>query len=294
MTAVSARDALAQALGAALGAAVTAMRPMAGGDINDAFSVSLDDGREVFVKTRDHADPRMFPCEARGLAWLAEAQALPVPRVLAASAEAAPGPRFLALEMLRPGPRRRDHEELLGRGLAALHRAGAPGFGLDHDNFIGSLPQENAPCPTWAAFYAERRLLPQLRRAVDQGRAPTAWIQELDRLAGKLDALVGPAEPPARLHGDLWAGNLHVSESGQPVLIDPAVYGGHREVDLAMLALFGGVSERFYDAYDEAYPLEPGWPKRVPLYQLYPLLVHVNLFGMSYGGQVERTLQRYQ
>jgi fructosamine-3-kinase len=293
MIAASARDALAHALGAALGAAVTAMRPLAGGDINDAFSVSLDDGRAVFVKTRDHADPRMFPCEARGLAWLAEAQALPVPRVLAVSAETAPGPRFLALEMLRPGQRRRDHEELLGRGLAALHRAGAPGFGLDHDNFIGSLPQENAPCPTWAAFYAERRLLPQLRRAVDQGRAPTAWIQEFDRLAGKLDALVGPAEPPARLHGDLWGGNLHADERGHPVLIDPAVYGGHREVDLAMLALFGGVSERFYDAYDEAYPLDPGWSRRVPLYQLYPLLVHVNLFGMSYGGQVERALQRY-
>ena len=293
MTAVSARDALAQALGTALGAAVTAMRPLAGGDINDAFSVSLDDGREVFVKTRDHADPRMFPCEARGLAWLAEAQALPVPRVLAASAGTAPGPQFLALEMLRPGRRRRDYEEILGRGLAALHRAGAPGFGLDHDNFIGSLPQENTPCPTWAGFYAERRLLPQLRRAVDQGRAPATWIHDLDRLAGKLDALVGPAEPPARLHGDLWGGNLHVDDSGQPVLIDPAVYGGHREVDLAMLALFGGVSERFYDAYDEAYPLDPGWPRRVPLYQLYPLLVHVNLFGMSYGSQVERALQRY-
>lgn len=296
MSAGAARDALAQALGAALGAAVTALRPVSGGDINDAFAASLDDGREVFVKTRDHADPRVFPCEARGLAWLAEARALPVPRVLAVSAESSSpglGPQFLALEMLRPGRRRRDYEELLGRGLAALHRAGAPAFGLDHDNFIGSLPQENAPCPTWAGFYAERRLLPQLRRAVDQGRAPAAWIQDFDRLTGKLGELVGPAEPPARLHGDLWGGNLHADESGQPVLIDPAVYGGHREVDLAMLALFGGVSERFYDAYDEAFPLAPDWGKRVPLYQLYPLLVHVNLFGMSYGGQVERALHRY-
>lgn len=293
MTADTSLDALAQALGAALGAAVTAMRPLPGGDMSDAFSVTLDDGREVFVKTRDRADPRMFPCEARGLGWLAEAGALPLPRVLAVSAESAPGPRFLALEMLRPGRRRRDYEDALGRGLAALHRAGAPGFGLDHDNFIGALPQENTPCPTWAAFYAERRLLPQLRRAVDQGRAPVAWIRDFDRMTGKLDGLVGPAEPPARLHGDLWGGNLHADESGQPVLIDPAVYGGHREVDLAMLALFGGVSERFYDAYDEAYPLDPHWPERVPLYQLYPLLVHVNLFGMSYGCQVERALHRY-
>jgi fructosamine-3-kinase len=293
MSAGTAQGALAHALAGALGATVTALRPVSGGDINDAFAATLADGREVFVKTRDGADPRVFPCEAAGLAWLDAARALPVPRVLAVSAEDAPGPRFLALEMLRPGRRRRDYEELLGRGLAALHRAGAPGFGLDHDNFIGSLPQQNAPCPTWAAFYAERRLLPQLRRAVDRGRAPAAWSEDFDRLAGKLDALVGPAEPPARLHGDLWGGNLHADESGQPVLIDPAVYGGHREVDLAMLALFGGVSERFFDAYDEAYPLDPGWGKRVPLYQLYPLLVHVNLFGMGYGGQVERALQRY-
>src|SRR5690606_35089085 len=144
-------------------------------------------------------------CEARGLAWLAEAGALPVPRVLAASAEDAPGPRFLALEMLRPGPRRRDHDELLGRGLAALHAAGAPGFGLDHDNFIGSLPQDNTPpaSATWSEFYAQRRLLPQVRRAVDSGRAPARWTRDFDRLVDKLDALVGPAEPPARLHGDL-------------------------------------------------------------------------------------------
>jgi fructosamine-3-kinase len=284
---------LRDALALALGAAVTALRPLAGGDINDAYAVTLADHREVFVKTRAGADPRMFPCEAAGLAWLAAAGAIAVPRVLAVSAASDPGPRFLALEMLRPGPRRRDHDEALGRGLAALHRAGAPGFGLDHDNFIGSLPQANTPHPTWSDFYAQRRLLPQVRRAVDSGRAPGDWLRDFDRLADKLAALVGPAEPPARLHGDLWGGNLHADAGGNPVLIDPAVYGGHREVDLAMLALFGGVSDRMYDAYDEAHPLAPGWSGRVPLYQLYPLLVHVNLFGSSYAGQVERALRRY-
>jgi fructosamine-3-kinase len=283
------RDALARALGAR----ITAMRPVAGGDINEAYAAALDDGREVFVKTRKDADARMFPCEARGLAWLAEARALPVPRVLAASDEAGDGPRFLALEMLRAGPRRRDHDELLGRGLAALHRAGAPCFGLDHDNFIGSLPQDNTAHTTWSDFYAERRLLPQVRRAVDSGRAPAQWARDFDRLAGNLPALVGPPEPPARLHGDLWAGNVHADAGGSPVLIDPAVYGGHREVDLAMLALFGGASARAFEAYDEAHPLAAGWHARVPLYQLYPLLVHVNLFGMSYGSQVERALHRY-
>src|SRR5690606_17028472 len=129
------------------------------------------------------ADPRMFPCEARGLAWLAEAGASPVPRVLAVSDESAPGPRFLALEMLRPGRRRRDYDEALGRGLAALHRAGAPCFGLDHDNFIAVLPQDNTPCDTWSELYAARRLLPQVRLAVDRGRAPASWIQDFERLA---------------------------------------------------------------------------------------------------------------
>ena len=286
-------EALRDAVAHALGARVTGMRPLAGGDINQAHAVTLDDHREVFVKTNPEADPRMFPCEARGLAWLAEAGAVPVPRVLAVSAETAPGPRFLALEMLRPGPRRRDYDEHLGRGLAALHLAGAPCFGLDHDNFIGSLPQDNTAHATWSELYARRRLLPQVRRAVDSGRAPSHWTQSFDRLAEKLPALVGPDEPPARLHGDLWGGNLHADAGGSPVLIDPAVYGGHREVDLAMLALFGGVSERMFDAYDEAHPLSPGFSGRVPLYQLYPLLVHVNLFGMSYGGQVERALRRY-
>jgi fructosamine-3-kinase len=281
------------ALARALGVPVPAMRPMAGGDINEAYAARLSDGREVFVKTRRDADPRMFPCEARGLAWLAEAGALPVPRVLAVSDESAPGPRFLILEMLGPGPRRRDYDEVLGRGLAALHATGAPCFGLAHDNFIGSLPQDNAPHDTWSDFYAHRRLLPQVRRAVDSGRAPAPWAQDFDRLVDKLPTLVGPAEPPARLHGDLWGGNLHADAGGSPVLIDPAVYGGHREVDLAMLALFGGVSERMFDAYDEAHPLAPGWSERVPLYQLYPLLVHVNLFGTSYGSQVERALRRY-
>ena len=282
-----------EAVARALGAQVTGASPLSGGDINEAFAVTLADGREVFVKTNPTADARMFWCEAEGLAWLAQAGAVAVPRVLAVSDPDAPGPRFLVLEMLRPGRKQRDYDEVLGRGLAALHRAGAATFGLPYDNFIGSLPQENTPCATWSEFYATRRLLPQVRMAVDQGRMPQAWMPTWERLVAGLDALAGPAEPPARLHGDLWGGNLHADAAGNPVILDPAVYGGHREVDLAMLALFGGVSERMYDAYDEVYPLAPGWGGRVPLYQLYPLLVHVNLFGSSYLGAVERALRRY-
>ncbi|WP_428262836.1 fructosamine kinase family protein [Haliangium sp.] len=283
----SLRAALAEALGAPVSA-----RRLSGGDINDAYAVTLDDGRELFVKTHAAADPRMFPCEARGLAWLAEAEAVRVPAVLAVRGDDA-GACFLALELLTPGPRRRDFDVELGRGLAALHRTGAPGFGFDEPNFIATLPQDNRPCSTWSQFYAERRLLPQVRRAVDAGRAPKQWIARFDQLCAKLDQLTGPTEPPARLHGDLWGGNLHAAPDGAPVLIDPAVYAGHREIDLAMLALFGGVSDRMYDAYHEVWPLAPGWPERVALYQLYPLLVHVNLFGGGYAAQVERAARGY-
>ncbi len=270
----------------ALGSAVVGSRAVSGGDINDAAEVTLADGRVVFVKTNRRADPAMFPAEARGLAWLAEARAIRIPRVLAVS------PQFLALERITPGRRKADFDEQLGRALAALHRFGAPGFGLDHDNFIGRLPQVNGPLPTWPGFYRAQRIEPQLRMAVEGGLATSAMLRGCDRLLATIDELAGPPEPPARLHGDLWGGNLLVDEAGVPCLIDPAVYGGHREVDLAMMRLFGGFGPRVFAAYDEAYPLAPGHEERVPLYQLYFLLAHVNLFGGSYVPSVESALAR--
>jgi fructosamine-3-kinase len=275
-----------EAVGEALGSPVEDRSGLGGGDINVAHSVTLTDGRRVFVKTNASADPTMFPAEARGLAWLAEANALRIPEVLAAS------PDFLALELLTPGERVADFDERLGRGLARLHKTGAPSFGLDHDNFIGRLPQSNTPATTWAEFYEGERLLPQLERASAAGLASAAMRRGFDALFGCLTERVGPDEPPARLHGDLWGGNLHVDEEGRPCLIDPAVYGGHREMDLAMMRLFGGFSPRVFAAYHEAYPLAPGWEDRVPLYQLYPLMVHVNLFGRGYVGSVEGALRQ--
>ncbi|MCA9707339.1 MAG: fructosamine kinase family protein [Myxococcales bacterium] len=198
-------------------------------------------------------------------------------------------PPFLALELLEPGPPAPDHDEALGRGLAALHRAAPPTFGLDHDNFIARLPQENTP-DDWPRFYWERRLEPQLRRAERAGLVDAALRRRFDALAARLPERCGPPEPPARLHGDLWSGNCMTDDAGAPVLVDPAVYGGHREIDLAMMQLFGGFSARVFAAYDEAWPLDPGWRERVPLYQLYPLLVHVNLFGAGYLGGVRRAL----
>jgi len=282
---------LEASLGSALGSRVLGARPLSGGDINDAFEVRLADGREVFVKSNVRAPNDMFVAEARGLAWLADAKALRVPAVLAASGANESTP-FLALELLRPAPRAPNFDERLGRGLAALHRHGAPAFGLDHDNYIGRLPQKNTLALTWTEFYRVRRLGAQLRAAVDAGLATTRVRRDFERLFTQLEALCGPAEPPARLHGDLWGGNLIADDLGEPCLIDPAVYGGHREIDLAMMRLFGGFGARVFDAYDEAWPLADGHAERVAVYQLYPLLVHVNLFGGSYVGQVEALLER--
>lgn len=273
-----------QAVETALGSRVARWHRVSGGDINQAHTAELSDGRTVFVKSNDRAPAGMFAAEARGLAWLAEAKALRIPAVLAQ------GPDFLVLESIEAGSPCRDHDEELGRGLAKLHAFGAPNFGLDHDNFIGRLDQENVPMGTWADFYRARRLEPQLRMATGGGLASPSMRRGFERILPRLGTLVGPAERPSRLHGDLWGGNAIVDEHGRPCLIDPAVYGGHREVDLAMMKLFGGFGARVFSAYEEAFPLAAGHQERVRLYQLYFLMVHVNLFGGSYVRQVEQCL----
>jgi fructosamine-3-kinase len=282
---------LKAALASALGSEIATARGLAGGDINRAYEVALLDGRRLFVKTNERSPRGMFAAEARGLAWLAEARALRIPEVVAVAAPDDPR-QFLVLELVPTGAPARDFDEELGKGLAALHRRGAPGFGLEHDNFIGSLPQANAPVRSWPEFYRVRRLEAQLRRAADGGRASSTMRQGFGRLFRVLDELCGPAEPPARLHGDLWGGNLLCDDRGAPCLVDPAVYGGNREIDLAMMRLFGGFGARVFDAYDEAWPLSDGHGERVSLYQLYPLMVHVNLFGGSYIHAVEAALER--
>jgi fructosamine-3-kinase len=276
----AATDALEQALGSS----VTGRRALAGGDINESYAVTLADRRELFVKTNRRTVAGMFAAEARGLAWLAQARAVRVPEVVAAD------DRFLALELVRPGRPAPTFDEDLGRQLAELHRAAPASFGLDHDNFIGRLPQPNRPGERWSDFYRRQRLEVQLKLAVDGHLASPAMRRGMTRLFAVLDDMVGPDEPPARLHGDLWGGNLMCDDRGAPCLVDPAVYGGHREIDLAMMRLFGGFGPRVFAAYAEAHPLAPGHEERVRLYQLYPLMVHVNLFGGSYVASVESAL----
>jgi fructosamine-3-kinase len=281
-----------RAVAQALGAEVSSTRTLSGGDINDAFRVDLADGRRVFVKVNARAPRDMYAAEARGLRWLAEARALRVPRVLACSEPEGEGPAFLALEYLEPAPRASGFDAALGHGLATLHRHGAPTYGLDHANYIGRLPQDNTPAPDWPTFYRDRRLEPQLRMATQRGLVSARMRSGFDRLFARMTEVVGPPEPPARLHGDLWGGNLHTDERGAPCLIDPAIYGGHREMDLAMMRLFGGFTQATFGAYMEAWPLADGWERRVPLYQLCPLMVHVNLFGAGYTSSVERALSQ--
>lgn len=277
---------LAEHLCQVLGAGVTRQRRVAGGDICDAWRVELDDGRVVFAKEHRNAGP-MFEAEARGLRWLAEAGALRTPTVLAVSS------RALVLEYIEAGGRTAAFDEAFGRGLAELHGRTPASFGWDTPGVIASLPQDNTPEDDWASFFGERRLTPLVRRCVDDGRLPRDCIVELDALLRVLPARLGPAEPPARLHGDLWSGNAMATAHGEPVLYDPAPYGGHREVDLAMMRLFGGFSPRTFAAYEEVSPLAAGHEDRVELMQLYPVLVHVALFGGHYAASARRTLQRY-
>jgi fructosamine-3-kinase len=284
---------LAVALERATGRRVTGGRRVGGGDINDAWAVELDGGTRAFVKTRPDAPAGEYATEAAGLRWLAEPRALAVPEVLAVG-DSEEGPRFLALEWVDEGALDAAGEEALGRGLAAVHGAGAPAFGAappggSADLRIGPLLLPNDPLPDWPSFYAERRLRPLLPAAA----LSQAGVRAVERVCERLPEIAGDPEPPARLHGDLWGGNVLAGADGRPWLIDPAAYGGHREVDLAMLALFGGARPRTLAAYQEAAPLTDGWEERVGLWQLFPLLVHAALFGGGYGASVERTARRY-
>ncbi|MEU7750047.1 fructosamine kinase family protein [Nonomuraea sp. NPDC049158] len=228
----------------------------------------LDDGRVVFAKTG--AVSPVFTSEAEGLRWLGEAIA--VPEVIEVSRDR------LVLSWVDTSAPTAAAAERFGRDLARLHRAGAPAFGAPWPGFIADLPMDNSPAGDWPAFYATRRVLPFVRQA----RLPARDVALIERAVSRFGEVAGPPEPPARIHGDLWSGNVLWSD-GQGVLIDPAAHGGHRETDLAMLALFGApYLDRILGAYQEETPLADGWRERVSLHQLHPLLVHVVLFGGTY------------
>ena len=222
-----------------------------------------------------------FAAEADGLRWLAEAAAVPVPEVLAV------GPEALVISMIPPGPATPEAAFGFGTDLARLHAAGAASFGAPWPGFIASLPLNNTPdAADWPQWYAHRRLLPFLTRAVDAGALRSEDARLVEDVIDRIGSLAGPAEPPSRIHGDCWAGNVLWS-GGRGWLIDPAAHGGHRETDLAMLALFGAPAlDRILAGYNDTVPLAAGWRSRIPLHQLHPLLVHACLFGASYREEV--------
>lgn len=271
------------AIEAVTGSAVRSFSFSSGGCINHGGKLTTSNGI-YFLKWNDlQKFPGMFGAEARGLRLLGSAKALAVPGVVqVGEAEAF---QFLLLEHIEGGRKVKNYWQHFWSGLGTLHKLAADTFGLDHDNYIGSLPQKNTQTLSWVDFFIEHRLKVQVQRAYDEGRVDNTVLRKFEKLFGLLPSFF-PDEPPALLHGDLWGGNIMTTAEGNPCLIDPAVYYGHREADLAMTRLFGGFDHSFFDSYEEAYPLQPGYRERLDIYNLYPLLVHVNLFGGGYAGQV--------
>jgi fructosamine-3-kinase len=268
-------------MGRLLNVPVTRVRVAGAQHGYDHVIATLSDGREVFAKaTRGVGQSAAFAAEANGLRWLAQAGAVPVPQVLGVAED------MLVIELLPPGHPTAEAAQEFGAGLARLHAAGTDTFGAPWPGCIASLPLDNTPAREWGEWYAKQRLVPYLRKASDAGALSGTDISLVESVVSRIGELAGPSEPPSRIHGDLWAGNVLWS-GGQAWLIDPAAHGGHRETDLAMLALFGApYLDAILRGYTGTVPLADGWRDRVPLHQLHPLLVHVCLFGASYAGQL--------
>jgi len=284
--------ALARALGESV--QVLELRTLGGGSINRAVELVTEQG-SFFAKTNDGLLPGLFETEARGLEALRSADSgLRIPRVLAAGEKSGHAPAYLITEFLAQGHRVADFDRRLGEGLARLHQLGAERFGFEQDNYCGATSQPNEWTQDWIDFYARQRIGHQLKLASRSRLLSAGEEGDIERFLERLPMLLaGAEESPALIHGDLWSGNLMVDEAGNPGLIDPAAYFGHREAELGMMKLFGGFASGVYEAYDRAYPLAPGWQERNPIYQLYHVMNHLNLFGAGYLGQTLSIVRRY-
>jgi protein-ribulosamine 3-kinase len=253
-----------------------------GGDINHASIIKLSDGKSLFLKWNDSAPDYMFEVESKGLKILSGANTdLEIPEVVEV------GKDFLLLSLLVPGSANSESAYGFGTELAKLHQHSSETFGLNHDNFIGKLPQSNHQHQNWADFFVSERIEPQIKLGIQSGKFESNLIPIVDVLHKTVQDLF-PNEQPALLHGDLWSGNYMFTKSGAASIYDPAIYYGHREMDIAMTRLFGGFSSYFYEGYNSEYPLADRFEDRIELYNLYPVLVHANLFG---GGYIHRTLE---
>jgi len=272
------------------GVQVLSLLPVGGGSINEAVKAETSKG-SFFVKWNHSGKyPGMFEAESKGLRLLAEAGELQIPEIISCATREETA--FLVLEFIAPEKPAVNFWDDFGRSLARLHKHTFEKFGLDHGNYIGSLPQSNVQHKTWTEFFIRERLEPQIRLAKNNNRIGRSVVQQFDNLFKHLPEIF-PAERPSLLHGDLWNGNYLVNSKGKSVLIDPAVYFGHREMDLAMTRLFGGFDMEFYHSYNAEFPLEKDWKSRTDICNLYPLMVHVNLFGGGYLAQVEEIIKQF-
>lgn len=279
-----------QSISQSLHVSIKNFQALSGGCINNGGNLLTSKG-SFFVKWNDASRyPTMFASEAKGLQLLRGTKAIRIPEVvLTGEVETF---QYIVLEFIEQARPLKNYWTTLGEELSALHRNTAENFGLDFDNYIGSLPQRNANSKNWISFFIEERLRPQVELAVNSRKLRSDTAKHFEILYNKLSDLL-PEERPSLLHGDLWSGNLIVDESGSPCLIDPAVYFGNREAEIAFTKLFGGFSNEFYDSYHSNFPLPTDFESRINVYNLYPLLVHVNLFGGSYAGQVVSILRNY-
>lgn len=266
---------------------IISTRAQSGGDINQAHILTFEGGESYFLKWNTSAPSTMFATEAKGLKLLSEASTnFVIPRVILN------GKDFLLLSLIESRAGNPDSRFQFGVELAKLHKHSSVQFGLDHDNFIGKLHQRNALHKTWNDFFIQERIEPQLKLGIDSGKFPPSTSSNIDKIHSTVEELF-PTESPALLHGDLWSGNYLFTNNGKPCIYDPAVYYGHREMDIAMTRLFGGFSQEFYSGYNSEYPLADGFEHRTSLCNIYPILVHANLFGGGYVNQAIGILDRY-
>ena len=278
---------------------------VSGGDINKAYAITLNNGKRVFMKANAKENTAFFTAESAGLTAIASTKAIGTPKILCTGTDDGEevGYSFLLLEFIESGKKRGDYWETFARNLATMHNADTTAFiepngagqrmkfGFFQDNFIGARPQRNTPCESWISFFRDHRLAPQFSAADKYFTADDRARNQ--KLLDHLDEFLIEPEKPSLLHGDLWSGNAMCGADGNALLIDPACYVGHAEADLAMTELFGGFPSKFYEAYHEARPLQPGYEKRRDLYNLYQLLNHLNIFGSGYLNAVKCVVAEY-
>lgn len=264
--------------------------PLSGGCINYSFKIFSTHGNYFLKYNNKDRYPKMFESEAAGLLFLQHANALKIPEVMGCGESE--NFTFIILEFVESGARKKNFFFEFGIQLAKLHRTTHDEFGFKENNYIGSLPQSNSWKKNGIDFFIEERLMPQCKQAYDKKYFDRTILKHFESLYNKLPEIL-PAEKPALLHGDLWNGNFLITTDGLPCLIDPSEYFGFREQDIAMTKLFGGFDNNFYNGYNSAFAMEKGWQHRIDIFNLYPLLVHVNLFGQAYIGQVNSIIKKY-